>query len=45
MAERELVRAGEYDKENKKINFDFDDEIINSGVLTHNGDLRLEQFS
>ena len=33
------------DKENKKINFDFDDEIINSVVLTHNGDLRLEQFS
>ena len=32
------------DKENKKINFDFDDEIINSVLLTHDGDVRLEQF-
>ncbi len=32
------------DKENKKINFDFGDEIINSVVLTHNGNVRLEQF-
>ena len=32
------------DKENKKINFDFDDEIINSVMLTHNGEVRLEQF-
>ena len=32
------------DKENKKLNFDFEDEIINSVLLTHNGELRLEQF-
>jgi NAD(P) transhydrogenase subunit alpha len=32
------------DKENKKINFDFEDEIINSVLLTHDGDVRLEQF-
>ena len=32
------------DKENKKINFDFDDEIINSVLLTHDGNVRLEQF-
>ena len=32
------------DKENKKINFDIDDEIINSVLLTHDGDVRLEQF-
>ena len=32
------------DKENKKINFDFEDEIINSVLLTHNGEVRLEQF-
>jgi NAD(P) transhydrogenase subunit alpha len=32
------------DKENKNINFDFDDEIINSVLLTHDGDVRLEQF-
>jgi NAD(P) transhydrogenase subunit alpha len=32
------------DKENKKINFDFEDEIISSVLLTHDGDVRLEQF-
>ncbi len=32
-------------KENKKINFDFDDEIIKSVVLTYNGEVRLEQFN
>ena len=32
-------------KENKKINFDFEDEIIKSVVLTHNGEVRLEQFN
>ena len=32
------------DKENKKINFDFEDEIVNSVVLTHRGELRLEKF-
>ena len=29
---------------NKKINFDFDDEIVNSVLLTHDGGVRLEQF-
>ena len=33
------------DKENKKINFDFEDEITKSVVLTHNGKVRLEQFN
>tara|TARA_B100000575_G_scaffold270170_1_gene250445 strand:+ start:19 stop:1140 length:1122 start_codon:yes stop_codon:yes gene_type:complete len=32
-------------KEDKKINFDFEDEIIKSVVLTHNGKVRLEQFN
>ena len=32
------------DKENKKVNFDFQDEIVNSVVLTHGGAVRLEQF-
>ena len=32
------------DKENKKISFDLEDEIINSVLLTHNGQVRLEQF-
>ena len=32
------------DKENKKIHFDFEDEIVNSVMLTHNGEVRLEQF-
>ena len=32
------------DKENKKIDFDLEDEIINSVLLTHNGNVRLEQF-
>ena len=32
------------DKENKKINFDLEDEITNSVLLTHNGEVRLEQF-
>ena len=32
------------EKESKKINFDFEDEIIKSVVLTHNGEIKLEQF-
>ncbi len=32
-------------KENKQINFDFEDEIIKSVVLTHNGEVKLEQFN
>ena len=32
------------DKENKKLNFDLEDEIINSVLLTYNGQVRLEQF-
>ena len=32
------------DKENKKINFDFSDEILNSSVLVHNGEIINERF-
>ena len=32
------------DKENQKIDFNFEDEIVNSVVLTHGGVVRLEQF-
>ena len=32
------------DKDNKKINFDFEDEIVNSVVLTYQGEIRLELF-
>ncbi len=32
------------DKDNKKINFDFEDEIVNSVVLTYQGKIRLELF-
>ena len=31
-------------KDEKKIDIDWDDEIINSVVLTHNGNIKLEQF-
>ena len=32
------------DKENKTINFDFSDEILNSSVLVHNGEIINERF-
>ena len=32
-------------KDDKKINFNWDDEIINAVVLTNEGELRLEQFN
>ena len=32
-------------KEDKKINLNWEDEIVNSVVLTHEGKLRLEQFN
>ena len=32
------------DKEENKINFNWEDEIINSVVLTHNGQVKLEKF-
>ena len=31
-------------KENKKINIDWEDEIIKSVVLTHNGQIKLDRF-
>ena len=31
-------------KEEKKINIDWEDEIINSVVLTHNGKVKLDKF-
>jgi len=31
-------------KEEKKIDIDWNDEIINAVVLTHNGNIKLEQF-
>ncbi len=31
-------------KEKKEIKFDFEDEIIKSVVLTHDGEIKLEQF-
>ena len=33
------------DKENKKITFNWEDEIVNSVVLTNEGKMRLEQFN
>ena len=33
------------DKDDKKINFNWDDEIIKAVVLTNEGKLRLEQFN
>ena len=33
------------DKENKKITFNWEDEIVNSVVLTNEGKIRLEQFN
>ena len=33
-----------FDKENLSINFDFDDEIISSSVLVHNGEIKNERF-
>ena len=32
-------------KDDKKINFNWDDEIIKAVVLTSEGELRLEQFN
>ena len=32
------------DKKNKTINFDFSDEILNSSVLVHNGEIRNKRF-
>ena len=33
-----------FDKENLSISFDFDDEIISSSVLVHNGEIKNERF-
>ena len=32
-------------KDDKKINFNWEDEIVNAVTLTHEGKLRLEQFN
>ena len=33
-----------FDKENLSISFDFDDEIISSSVLVHNGEIKNERL-
>ena len=33
-----------FDKENLKVNFDFEDEIISNSVLVHNGEIKNERF-
>ena len=33
-----------FDQENKKLNFDFEDEIIQSSVLVYEGEIKNERF-
>ena len=37
-------RCDFFDEEHKKLNFDFEDEIIQSSVLVYDGEIKNERF-